>query len=283
MWKKKLVHWRVGNTLYLSAPFSWLLPEAELMARAHKGPVQIGGPAAVINRHRISWAEVKETCPYDVLSMHNPLATFTTRGCIRSCSFCAVPQLEGEFRELTDWKPAPIVCDNNFLAASKRHIERVIDVLRVFPYVDFNQGLDARLFNSWHASQLARLRAVKVRFAMDHADQIGTVRDAITLARSAGLNDFGVYVLIGFRDNPEDACHRLETVRQWGIRPNAMRYQPLDATVKNAFVASGWTEHELRRMMRYYNRLRFLEHVPFKEYEYGQQSRQMSLFPPSSF
>src|SRR3990172_7132536 len=191
-WKKEVVHWRVGNTLYLSTPFSWMLPHARGLALAHKGKgrVEIGGPAAIINRDKIDWAKVGESCPYDVLSMHNPLATFTTRGCIRSCKFCAVPKIDGEFRELKAWKPNPVVCDNNFLAASNSHIRSAIDKLKEFPYTDFNQGLDARIFTRFHAEQLSRLRGVKFRFALDHSNTAGAVKNAIDLARSHGLKDF---------------------------------------------------------------------------------------------
>ncbi|MDG6938619.1 MAG: hypothetical protein JRN42_08815, partial [Nitrososphaerota archaeon] len=127
-------------------------------------------------------------------------------------------------------------------------------------------SLDARLFTKWHAGQLARLRGVKVRFAMDGRSQVGPVSDAVARARAAGLRDFGVYVLIGFKDAPEEARDRLEFVRSLGIRPTPMRYQPLDAEAKDGHVAEGWTERELAKTMRYYSKLRWLEHVPFEEY-----------------
>ena len=46
-----------------------------------------------------------------------------------------------------------------------------------------------------------------------------------------------------------------------------LRYQPLDATEKNGYVAPGWTDAELRRMTRYYSRLRWLEHIPYEDYQ----------------
>lgn len=266
MWQKSIISWKVGHTLYLSVPFTWLLDKARFLAIGHKGPVLVGGPA--IKLLACDWAETSDVCDYDVLSFYNPLATFTTRGCLRSCSFCAVPKIEGEFRELNSWKPNPIICDNNILAASKKHFKKVIDRVRIFPYVDFNQGLDARLFTPWHADQLARLRAVKIRFAFDHVNMESGVGDAIQLCRKFHLKDLGVYILIGFQDNPEDAHYRLETVRSWGIRPNPMRYQPLDALQKNDYVAPGWTEKELRKTMKYYARLRWYEHIPYGDFDY---------------
>jgi len=263
-WRKGIAAWNCGDTLYLSVPFTWMLAEAEQMAKAHNGPVVAGGPA--VSLMGVDWAETPDECPFDVLAMHNPCATFTTRGCPNRCRFCAVPKIEGDFRELDTWKPAPIVCDNNIMAARRKHFTRVIDSLLPFPHVDFNQGLDARLFSPWHASQLARLQSVKVRFALDHTNEEGIVTDAIRTARAAGLREFGVYVLIGFNDTPDDALYRLEAVRLIDIRPNPMRYQPLGATEKDAYVAPGWTALELRRMMRYYSRLRWLEHIPYADY-----------------
>jgi hypothetical protein len=263
-WRKGIAAWHVGKTLYLSVPFTWLLPEAKVLADAHRGPVVAGGPA--VQLMPVDWAEMPATVPYDTLAMHNPLATFTTRGCPNHCEFCAVPKIEGAFVELATWKPAPVVCDNNLLAASNGHFEHVIEGQMQFPYTDFNQGLDARRFTGWHASQIARLPSAKVRFAFDHVRGESALVTAVGLARNAGLSDFGVYVLIGFRDSPEDARYRLERVRSLGILPNPMRYQPLDATQKDSHVAEGWTGRELRRMMRYYSRLVHLGHIRYEDY-----------------
>lgn len=270
-WLKNIAQWEIGRTLYLSVPFTWLLPAARKLALAHKGPVQAGGPAVqLMSAFLADVATVNQPCPVEPLLFHNPLATFTSRGCPNRCGFCAVPRLEGGFRELADWRPAPIVCDNNLLAASRTHFDRVIDRLKAMPFVDFNQGLEARLLTPHHARRLAELKAVKVRFAFDHVSNESSVADAISLCRAHGLKDFGVYVLIGFRDTPEDALYRLEKVRQWGIRPNPMRYQPLDALAKNQYLAPAWTGKQMAKTVRYYFRLRYLEHVPFEDFGRGE-------------
>jgi hypothetical protein len=268
-WLKGIAQWRIGKTLYLSVPFTWLLPEARLLASAHKGPVRAGGPAvALMPDYLAGVAEVNRPCPIEPLLFHNPLATFTTRGCPNACGFCAVPRLEGGFRELDDWRLAPLICDNNLLASSRRHFDRVIDRLKALPGVDFNQGLDARLITARHASRIAELKNVKVRFAFDHPGQETAVHDAIALCRREGLRDFSVYCLIGFDDDPESAKHRLSLVLSWKAWPNPMRYQPLDSLVKNSHVAPGWTDAELKRFMCYYSRQRYLSGVPFDEYDY---------------
>ena len=258
-WRKGIASWKCGETLYISVPFTWLMDEAEKIASLHRGPVIIGGPGTM---------KPNQECPgFDPLMFHNPAATFTTRGCPNQCPFCAVPILEPEFREIPDFRPAPVVCDNNLLAASKKHLERVVDRLKSFPLVDFNQGLEARKFTPEVADLLGQLRC-RVRFSFDWIEAEAEVKRAVDLCRERTTKDIGIYVLIGFNDTPEEARYKLETVRSWGIRPNPMRYQPLDAKRKNEYVAPGWTELELARMMDYYSRLRWYEHIPYEDFEY---------------
>jgi hypothetical protein len=256
-WKKGLATWTVNKTLYISVPFTWLVQDArELAARWKRGKVLIGGPGLM----------VPNDCPgYDPILFHNPLATFTTRGCPNACPFCAVPKLEGDLTEIKHFRPAPVICDNNLLAASKRHIREVVDKIKIYPLVDFNQGLEARRFTPAIADMLGELRC-KVRFSFDSWGQESKLKDAVDLCRERSTKDIGIYVLIGYKDNPEDAKAKLELVRSWGLRPNPMRYQPLDAKVKNEYLAPGWTVEELNRITRYYSRLRWLEHIPIEEY-----------------
>lgn len=206
-------------------------------------------------------------CPgYSPILFHNPLATFTTRGCVNKCSFCAVPKIEGEFLELENWRPAPVVCDNNLTAASKGHIRRVVDSLKLFPYVDFNQGFEARRFTPDLADMFGELKC-HIRFAFDHWGAEQYVKDAIDLCQQRATKDITIFVLIGFKDTPEEAQAKLEEVRSWGVLPTPMRFQPLDAKRKNSYTPPLWTEYELHRMMRYYSRLNYFEHIPYKDFQ----------------
>ena len=261
-WRKGLVTWVEEDTgrLCISVPFTWLLDDAQKLAAKWKGETLIGGPALMCpneyTRHSPLW-------------LHNPCATFTTRGCINSCSFCAVPKLEGDLVEIPEFRPAPVICDNNLLAASKVHIRRVVDRLKVFSFVDFNQGLEAKRFTPEVADWLGELNC-RVRFAFDHWKQEVAVKDAIDLCKQKTTDDIQVYCLIGFNDSPDDAKARLELIRSWGVLPNPMRYQPLDAKVKNEYrlpEMKSWTEKELADTMRYYSRLNYLGWLRFDKYK----------------
>ena len=274
-WKKNIVSWRMGRALYLSIPFTWMLPEAREQATKHKGPVFAGGPAVdLMPGYMSSVAILDEPPPISPLAMHNPMATFTSRGCVNQCGFCAVPKIEGGLKELSDWPIRPVICDNNLLACSRKHFDRVIDRLKTLPAVDFNQGLDARLFKPHHARRIAELQNPKVRFAFDWMGMENHVADSVSLARKHGLKNLGCYVLIGFRDTPEDALYRLKKVQEWKIDPNPMRYQPLDSLKKNDCVMEPWTHKKLQDMVRYFSNMRFFRAVPFDEYHDG---KQMSL------
>lgn len=268
-WGGTFAEWLDGDTAYLSVAFTWDLQAAHQRAvwlgqQGHR--VRAGGPAVSLMPHML--ADVAELGgEADALSHHNPNATFTSRGCIRSCPFCAVPRIEGGLRELGEWEPRPIVCDNNLLACSVAHFDKVVDRLRPLSGIDFNQGLDARLLTKHHAERLAELDCT-VRLAWDHIDTGNAFMAAYERLRKAGLpkRRIQVYVLIGYQDTPDDAWFRLRTVWNLGVKPNPMRYNPLDALVRDAYVGEAWSDRLLRAYMRYWANLVHTAGVPFNEW-----------------
>lgn len=143
MWTKRPLYWQDDRTLYASIVFSWHLPEAR--AKFEQGSffwdsVVVGGPAVRMNPgYFSSLPHVSEGDDIPgMLQRHNPEATRTSLGCVRKCKFCGVKKIEPEFRELAEWPIARIVCDNNLLACSDAHFERVIDSLLLISGVDFN-------------------------------------------------------------------------------------------------------------------------------------------------
>lgn len=285
-WLKGIAEWTNGDTAFVSVPFTWLLRRAYSVCARYKAEgykVRAGGPAVDLIAHypALAHAGVQTIAEIDgsvpALKRHNPDATFTSRGCIRNCSFCAVPKIEGDLVELDDWDPAPVVCDNNLLATSPKHFESVIDRLTGMRFVDFNQGLDARLLRPWHLEGLRSLRKPMIRFAWDSMATESQVMDAINAAVSAGLPKrlIRVYMLFGYEDSPEDALYRCETLWGMGILMNVQRYEPLDCLVRHSYVSPRWTDYELRRFGHYWSRLTLggTRQIPYAEFHGHERKR----------
>lgn len=277
MWPKKAIDWIENGTALVSIPFTWELPQAYsrcVFLREQGYKVRAGGPAvSLMPDYLVDVAEIGGEV--DALKHHNPNATFTSRGCIRKCGFCAVPKIEGDLVELDDWEPKPIVCDNNLLACSKAHFDGVIDALKPFREVDFNQGLDARLLSDYHAERLAELDCLLIRLAWDHIKVEGQTLAAIDKICKAGFppNKIRVYVLIGHKDHPDDALYRLETLKSLGVLPCLMRFQPLDALEKNSYVSPNWSEQEFKKFAAYWGRQVWYGHLSFDEFDIVKRSK----------
>lgn len=180
--------------------------------------------------------------------------TFTTRGCNRGCSFCNVNTLEPTFFVKPDWHKDInpeyrfiTLWDNNFLQSPNfgNDCERLAQFNKS---VDFNQGLDARLFGTSQAKALSKIKLNPIRFAFDHVDDEPYVRKAIQLAKKYIDSEIRVYVLFNFEDDtPEDLYYRLNILNEEGVLSFPMRYR--SATTSNATIASkNWDTYLLRAL-----------------------------------
>lgn len=187
---------------------------------------------------------------------------FSSRGCIRSCGFCAVPKLEGKpfkVRPSTRIKhlvhpdhKRVILWDNNILGES--HWPEVVGELKELgAEADFNQGLDARLVTEAVAVALRDLRVPTIRFAYDFVSMKKQVKDAILRLREVGFTNrrfrhVTCYVLYNYKDTPQDLYERVTDLLAWGVAAYPMRYQPLNgehAFEKDSYVSPSWTVEEL--------------------------------------
>jgi hypothetical protein len=261
-WPGGITKWMEDRTLYLSIPFTWLLSRGLATVRQRStlwDCAIVGGPAVCLMPGffaDVPW--VQEGKAANVLQRVNPHATRTTEGCPNHCRFCAVSRLEPQFRELEDWPDLPILIDNNLLAASIGHLDKVFDRLERWGWADFNQGLDARQLNSYHAERLARIGKPLVRLALDHAGQQDTWERAFALLRKHGiaLSRIRSYALIGFDSGPDEAWRRCEWLEGHRIKALPMWFHELDALKPNIVTAKqrelGWTDYERRRIMQWY-------------------------------
>lgn len=76
-------------------------------------------------------------------------------------------------------------------------------------YVDFNQGVDARLFTKRKAQLLASIAIRPLRIAFDDIKTRPAYEKAIRWSVQAGIKDFSNYLLYNFHDEPIDLYRRL--------------------------------------------------------------------------
>lgn len=76
-------------------------------------------------------------------------------------------------------------------------------------YVDFNQGVDARLFTEEKAHLLASIAIKPLRIAFDDINTQPAYEKALRWSVEAGIKDFSNYLLYNFRDKPIDLYRRL--------------------------------------------------------------------------
>jgi len=262
-WPKAPTCWIEARTLYVSVPFTWLLPAVKTMLAQRDflwDKAIVGGPAVrliptYLEGLRDTTIDLGD-CP-GVLQRVNPEATKSTTGCVRKCKFCSVPDTEGALVELDDWPDLPVICDNNILAASNAHFDRVCDRLELQDWSDF-QGIDARLLSTHHAARLAGLPSCIVRLAYDSPTVRRQWDRAFGILLGAGFPKSRVrsYVLCGFGHSPESAWAICEYIKSCGARPLPQWYHPLDAMTYNAVLPChrehGWDEKERDRIMQYY-------------------------------
>jgi hypothetical protein len=267
-WPKGPLYWMEDDTLCVSIPFTYNLPEVKYKAQQVDlfmpfNRVEVGGPAVALipdffdGLDFVTISKGRE----GVLQRINPYATRTTLGCTRSCGYCAIGtgRVEGGgMVELAEWPNLPLKCDNNFFAASDSHICKSLteDIDR--GYVDYNQGLDARYLTKDIAEMLAQIKKPIIRLSLDHNGMVDEWENAIEILLSAGVakTNINTYALVGFRESPEQSWKRCEFITGKGITINPMWYHSLDCLKKNIVTPEqgkhGWTDKNRTQLMGWY-------------------------------
>lgn len=76
-------------------------------------------------------------------------------------------------------------------------------------YIDFNQGVDGRLFTDEKVKLLMQIPVRPLRIAFDDIKTEAAYTKALTMSAKAGMKDFSNYLLYNFKDKPEDLYHRM--------------------------------------------------------------------------
>lgn len=242
--------------VYISCLFRWNREQALALADAWGDRAVIGGTGASIHK-RLS-VEVEKTLPDYSLYGNDRAIGFISRGCIRRCPWCVVPEKEGKLRrvstarEIVGERHESVFLDNNFLALPDHHKD--LEWLAKHKVgIDFNQANDARLITADNAKLLAKCKweanGSTVRIALDSVGTIPAVERALTHLRSAGmaLSRIFVYCLIGY-DGLQSDVERLLFLRSFGVSVFPIGYRDLETGKEPA---RGWD----RKLYRKYKRL----------------------------
>ena len=206
---------------------------------------------------------------------------YASRGCVRKCSFCGVPQLEGAQREMPPLtnlvegvaqrhgeKKDLVLMDNNITASAR--YKDVIAEIRDLGFtpgaklirdgsrpvkrrVDFNQGVDARILAKadMFLREMSSICISPLRIAFDHIGVRKVYEKSIRMAAHNQITSLSNYMLYNFMDTPTDLYQRMRLnidlneelgIRIWSF---PMRYQPV--TLKDrSHVGKKWNRYYLR-------------------------------------
>lgn len=211
---------------------------------------------------------------------------YSTRGCVNKCGFCGVPKLEPEFidyqgissyvkgiTESFGVKKDLVLFDNNILA-SKRFPEIISDIrdlgFTVKPearlkgkarYVDFNQGIDARLLTEEHMKLFSTIPINPLRLAFDQIGLEDAYRKSVMLAAKNNVTKLSNYILYNYTDSPEDLWKRLKITidlnKEYNLRIYSfpMKYIPITAKDRK-YVSPKWNWQFIRNVQRVLNVLK---------------------------
>lgn len=169
---------------------------------------------------------------------------FLTRGCVRKCPFCVVPDKEGRIRHhshLSEWwrgQDRIRLLDAN-ITASPDVLGYLEELAASKAQVEFSQGLDARLITPEIVQALVKVRRWGyLHTAWDWPDGESAVMPGMRMLRDAlPSKAVTAYVLIGYNTTPEQDLYRVMRLREEKINPFVM---PFDKTDKYQRTFARW-------------------------------------------
>lgn len=227
------------DKIYVSSIFDW----NAIRCKEWEGIAEIGGSG---------WDLTTELPPEIERVKPRINLGFTTRGCIRKCSFCVVPKKEGYIRvigdllDLWDGKTRKIiVLDNNILALPDHFAMVCQQAMDNKIRVDFNQGLDFRLLTPEIVELMARTPHIKYHFAFDHPSYLPGVERAIKLLHKNKIVCSTWYVLSGYNTTFLEDLDRTEYLRSKGENAFIQRYHTVMHTPEYVLLAQWANQHHI--------------------------------------
>lgn len=219
------------DKVYISCIFDENKERAFEIAKQFNCDVSIGGVGA--DNNIMLPNEIDHLMPdYDLYKSDFSMG-FTTRGCIRKCSYCKVSRHEGMIKENTDiyefWDKRHkniTLLDNNILALPN-HFKKVAQQIKDNNLiVDINQGLDHRLLTPELCQILLSLRHKnRIYFAFDNIAYKPSVIKAMDMLKEAGLKDWHSrwYIYISENDTFQSVYERMIMMKEYKQAVYVMR------------------------------------------------------------
>ena len=193
---------------------------------------------------------------------------FLTRGCIRRCEYCFVPEKKGAIRaesDITDFLQgnSAVIMDNNVLA-HPHGIHQIEKIARLAVKVDFNQGLDARLIDDSTARLLSKVKWLSpLHLACDSVGMIEPVRKAVELLRWHDCTPRAYFCYVLVKD-VNDALDRIKFLKGMNLNPFAQPFRDIIGTeptleqkqlarwvnTKVLFKSMSWSDYKKERGSR---------------------------------
>ena len=128
-------------------------------------------------------------------------------------------------------------------------------------YVDFNQGVDARLFDDEKVALLAQIPVRPLRIAFDDVKTEPAYTKALKLSVEHGMKDFSNYLLYNFKDKPVDLYHRMKVNVQLcedlgvSIYSFPMKYHPIrdEHSHDRDYIGEHWNRKYIRAVQAVLN------------------------------
>ena len=164
---------------------------------------------------------------------------FLTRGCPRGCDFCIVADKEGrksvkvaDLSEFWRGQREIVLLDPNILACKER-LQLMAQLADSGAWVDFTQGLDARLLTETLIDYLNAVKTKRLHFAWDKIQDEKQVIRGLNLYKKHGeIKDAGrliVYTITNYGTTLEEDLYRIYKLRDMGYYPYVMVYDKPNA------------------------------------------------------
>lgn len=185
---------------------------------------------------------------------------FTTRGCIRNCDFCIVPDKEGMIKTNADiydfWNGQKklMLLDNN-LTSHGIHFKKIMkQLIKEGIKTNFNQGLDIRLISPKEINLLSKVKLWKqIHFAFDDISDKEEVVNGIEKLLSNGMKAYKLMflVLIGFNSTPKEDMERIKILQEYKIDPFVMPYKDIN----------GYNMNNIRKRCGFDNKYKYKKYL----------------------